>query len=80
MSKEWFSLFCQEILKPENSNESLYSYKVELFKRCDTNEVSYFIDEASCTRPDRESTFFMIGVVIAKALFDKIPLNLCLNR
>lgn len=50
-----------------------------LFKRCDTDQISYFINEESSKIPNCAELFEFIGIFLAKAIWDKIPLNLCLN-
>jgi len=70
LSKEWFTIISQEILKPEN----------KLFNQCDADEISYFISEDNEEEKDRDEKFFFVGLFMAKALFDKIPVNLCLSK
>lgn len=70
LTKEWFTLVAEELLSPEN----------KYFTRCDADEVSYFINEESEEEKDKEDKFYFVGLFIAKALFDKIPINLCLSK
>jgi hypothetical protein len=70
MSKEWFTCVTQELLKPEN----------KLFRKCDADEISYFISEENEEEKDKDDKFFFVGLFMAKALFDKIPINLCLSK
>lgn len=42
--------------------------------------MSYVIDELSSKIPDFQQRFEFFGLVLAKAIFDEIPLNLCLNK
>jgi hypothetical protein len=50
-----------------------------MFKRCETDELSYFINEESAKLKNWEQTFEFLGMFMAKAIWDKTPLNLCLN-
>jgi len=65
-SKEWFTCVAQELLNPDN----------KLFTKCDADKISYFISEDSEEEKDRDDKFFFVGLFMAKAIFDKIPLNL----
>ena len=70
---------------PRSLKQTIVSYRerydcLGLFKKCDTDEIKYFIDETSSENANSDSIFEMIGVILAKGLFDKIPLNLCLNK
>lgn len=70
LSKEWFTLIAQELLKPDSS----------LFTQWDADEISYFINEDSEEEKDKDEKFFFVGVYMAKAIFDKIPVNLCFSK
>jgi len=66
MEKEWFTLISQEFLNPDN----------ELFRATNTDEVSYVINEMSGEVEDAANKFKFFGLMLAKAIFDEIPLNL----
>lgn len=70
MLKEWYSLVAEELLNPD--------YK--LFRLCDADEISYFISEENEEEKDRDDKFFFVGLFMAKALFDKVPINMCLSK
>ena len=70
LSKEWFTVVSQELLNPEN----------KYFSRCDSDKISYFINEESEEAKDKDEMYYFVGLFMAKALFDKIPLNLWLSR
>lgn len=70
ISKEWFGLLVKKMQDPAS----------KLFKKCETEEMLFFPDEESKSDPAHLDHFEFLGLAIAKALFDKIPLNLCLNR
>lgn len=48
--------------------------------KTETEELSYFIDQASEKSENVVEIFEFLGMFLAKAIWDKIPLNLCLNR
>ena len=70
LSKEWFTVVSQELLNPEN----------KFFSLCDSDKISYFINEESEEAKDKDDMYYFVGLFMAKALFDKIPLNLCLSK
>ena len=70
LSKEWFTLVAHELLNPEN----------KLFRQCEADEISYFISEDNEEEKDRDEIFYFVGLFMAKALFDKIPINLWLSK
>lgn len=70
LSKEWFTVVSKELLNPEN----------HLFVQCESDEIAYFISEDSEEEKDRDDKYYFVGLFMAKALFDKIPLNLCLSK
>ena len=53
------------------------SEELKLFKKCDTAEVAYYIDPASTSVTGWQEKFRLMGKIIGKALFERIPLNLC---
>ncbi|CAI2361032.1 unnamed protein product [Moneuplotes crassus] len=69
MEKEWFTLLTEQFLDPETG----------LFRETATDEVSYVINEKSYETEDYLKKFEFFGLALAKAVFDEIPLNLCLN-
>lgn len=54
-------------------------HKIGLFRETETDEVSYFINEKSTEMEDHLEKYRFFGLALAKAVFDEIPLNLCLN-
>ena len=70
LSKEWFTVVSQELLNPENKYFSLW----------DSDKLSYFISEDSEEWKDKDDMYYFVGLFMAKALFDKIPLNLWLSK
>ena len=70
MEKEWFNLV----------SEALLDDKEGLFRATETEEISYTIKESSWGIQDYYKKFDFIGQVLAKAIFDEIPLNLWLNK
>lgn len=70
MTKEWFTLVAENLLKPDHN----------IFTQCDADEISYFVDEQSEEQKDSDEKFFFVGLFMAKAIFDKIPINLCLSK
>lgn len=61
-------------------NVSPLSHSPEILKQTETEEVTYFIDQASENEENVTEIFEFMGMFLAKAIWDKIPLNLCLNR
>lgn len=59
---------------------SLLNENLGLFIVANTTEFSYKINEDSRFMDNQLSLFFFFGKIIGKALFDHIPLNICLNR
>ena len=70
LSKEWFTLVSQELLNPEN----------KFFTQWDSDKISYFISEDSEECKNKDDMFYFAGLFMAKAIFDKIPLNLWLSK
>lgn len=60
--------------------KSLLDENLGLFVVANTTEFSYKINEDSKYMGNQLSLFFFFGKIIGKALFDRIPLNICLNR
>lgn len=69
MMREWFTIIMKELL-----NENL-----GIFKRSSTKNISYSINEQSQFIDNYRSLYYFTGRVIGKALFDRQPLNICLN-
>ncbi len=69
MTREWISSLVKAFLSPS----------MRMFVRCDTPQISYNIaSPASKTAvPDWLDKFELMGRVVGKALFERIPLNLC---
>jgi len=55
----------------------LESEQLGLFKKCDRAEICYNIDSTSNQIPDYYAKFSLLGKIMGKALFERIPLNLC---
>ena len=70
MAKEWFNLIW----------EALISEEAKLFRTTETDEITYTINESSIDHRDYYKKFEFAGLVLAKAIFDGIPLNLWLNK
>ncbi len=60
--------------------QEMLSEKVGLFSLANTTEFSYKINEDSSFMENSKKLFYFFGKVLGKALFDHIPLNICLNR
>jgi len=70
LSREFFTILMKEML---NAN-------LGLFTVASTPEFSYKINEDSKHIDNHRTLFFFFGKVLAKALFDSIPINVCLNK
>ena len=70
LSREYFSTLMQELLSPN----------LGLFTVANTSEFSYRINEDSRFLDTYLTLFFFFGKILAKALFDRIPINVCLNK
>ena len=70
ISREFFFAIMKEML---NENYGL-------FGSATTDQFSYKINEDSNEIGGWEELFYFFGRLIAKAFFDRVPLNLCLNR
>ena len=60
--------------------KELLNENIGLFVAANTLDFSYKINEDSKFMENSLSLFFFFGKILAKALFDRIPLNICLNR
>ena len=70
LSREFFQTLMKELLSPN----------LGLFTVANTSEFSYRINEDSRLIDNYLTLFFFFGKVLAKGLFDNIPVNLCLNK
>ncbi len=70
MVREWLSELVKTMLAPEKG----------LFEKADTHQLTYRIKESSGIMPQCVKLFNFLGMVTGKALFDRIPLNLCLAK
>ena len=60
--------------------KELFSDNLGLFQIANTLEFSYKINQDSKYIDSYLTMFYFFGKMLAKALFDRIPLNICLNR
>ena len=60
--------------------KELFSEYLGLFQTANTLEFSYKINEESKYVDNYLTMFYFFGKVLGKAMFDRIPLNVCLNR
>ena len=70
LSRDFFTSLMKEML----------SQNLGLFSIANTPEFSYNINEDSKHIDNHRTLFFFFGKILAKALFDNIPLNVCLNK
>ncbi len=70
ISREFFTQIARDIL----------SEGLGLFSKGNTEEFSYVVDAQSNEIKDYQRLYQFFGKLIGKALFDHIPVNLCLNR
>ena len=70
ISREFFTQITKDIL----------SEGIGLFQKANTEEFSYIITAESREIKDYKLLFRFFGRLIGKAFFDRIPVNLCLNR
>jgi hypothetical protein len=70
LSREFFTTLMQKLLDPN----------LGLFLVANTPEFTYKINEDSIYIDNHHTLFFFFGKVLAKALFDNIPVNVCLNK
>ncbi len=69
VSREFFTSLMKELLSPN----------LGLFTVANTTEFSYKINEDSKYIDNHHTLFFFFGKILGKALFDRVPLNVCLN-
>lgn len=70
LSREFFTTLMKELLSPN----------LGLFTVANTTEFSYRINEDSKYIDNCLTLFYFFGKILGKAMFDRIPLNLCLNK
>ena len=70
LAREWFSLITEEIFNPDRG----------LFKRSNTKELTYIIDPTSKDNPLMKEYFEFAGKVIAKAIFERVPIKSYFNK
>ena len=68
--REWFTTIFQ----------TLEGEKLKLFVVSDTNEFSYIINPFLSHTEENFEFFRFIGMLIVKALFDNITVNICFNK
>jgi E3 ubiquitin-protein ligase NEDD4 len=60
--------------------KELLSPNLGLFNVANTPEYSYKVNEDSKYIDNHRTLFLFFGKILAKALFDNIPVNVCLNK
>ena len=70
VSREFFSMLMKELL----------SENLGLFIPAGSKEFSYKVNENSRHIGNNMQLFEFFGKVLGKAAFDRIPLNICLNK
>lgn len=70
ISREFFTQVTKEIL----------SEGIGLFTKANTDEFSYVVSPTSYEISEYQMLFRFFGKLMGKALFDRIPVNLCLNK
>ena len=70
ISREFFNAIMTEILNASFG----------LFRQASTEQFSYRVAPDSYEIQDFKEFFWFFGKLLGKATFDRIPLNLCLNR
>lgn len=70
LSREFFTVLMKELLSPN----------LGLFVTANTTEFSYKINEDSYHIDNFLTLYYFFGKILAKALFDSIPINVCLNQ
>ena len=60
--------------------QELFDESLGLFKIANTEQFSYKVAQESQAMENCDELFHFFGKLLGKALFDRIPLNLCLNR
>lgn len=70
LAREFFTTLMKELLSPN----------LGLFTVASTQEFSYKINEDSRYIDNYLTLFYFFGLILGKALFDRIPINVCLNK
>ena len=70
ISREFFTTIMRE----------MFTEAFGLFRQANTEQFSYMIAEDSREIVDYEALFRFFGRLLGKALFDRVPLNVCLNQ
>jgi len=70
LSREFFTQVTKDILQEA----------IGLFSRGNTEEFSYIVSPISFEIQNNQMMFKFFGKLIGKAFFDRIPVNLCLNK
>jgi hypothetical protein len=60
--------------------KEIFDENLGLFSTANTIDFSYKINEDSCYIDDYLTLFYFFGKILGKALFDHVPLNVCLNK
>jgi hypothetical protein len=60
--------------------KEIFNENVGLFSTANTIDFSYKINEDSKYIDDYLTVFYFFGKIIGKALFDHVPINVCLNK
>ena len=60
--------------------QELFNESIGLFNSANTEQFSYRVTPDSYEIQGYEQLFYFFGKLLGKAVFDRIPLNLCLNR
>ena len=68
--REWSSVIMKEIIHPESG----------LFLKADTDDVSYKINSEADVDEHVLDCFKLLGTVIGKCIFERIPINAYLDR
>jgi E3 ubiquitin-protein ligase HUWE1 len=68
--REWINLIMKEILHPESG----------MFNLAETEDVSYKINSDADPVDHVLDCFRLLGIVVGKAIFERIPLNAFFDR
>lgn len=75
---EWMHLIVAEIFHP---NTGTISTQLKgLFTKCDSDDVSYKINSDADQDEHIIACFGLVGSIIGKSLFERIPLNAYIDR
>ena len=70
ISREFFTTIMRE----------MFTDAFGLFSQANTEQFSYKVADDSLEIVDSQVLFNFFGKLLGKALFDRVPLNLCLNQ